>query len=84
MAKKGEAYLAIPHDEMSVNIQFHDICVYPSLWGTVYNQHHLMEDNRKCGKREGSRLRQEKETYHFTSSRTLIWVMTKNCNEISL
>ena len=33
---------------------------------------------------ERSRLRHVKETYHFTSSRTLIWVMTKNCNEISL
>jgi len=48
----GKAYLAISHDGMSVDIQFHDICVYPSLWRTVHDQHHLMKDYRKCGKRE--------------------------------
>jgi len=38
---EGKACLATLCDNSKESLQLHDICVYPSLWRTVLNQHHL-------------------------------------------
>jgi hypothetical protein len=50
---EGKACLAMLHDTSRDNLQLHDICVYPSLWRTVNNQHQLFMGRQERGKREG-------------------------------
>jgi hypothetical protein len=54
---EGKACLAMPNSGRWYNLQLHDICVYPSLWRTVLNQHFICHEKERAWEAGRTKLR---------------------------